>query len=225
MKKMVVLRHSTPSRIMHNVHMICWIVLAVTGFAVYFKLVGEEVRAAFMQWHIYFAIPLTLVTLGYLVVTPDRAFMFAKELLSWDRDTIAWWKNLGGYPYKFFKIGSPGCPPQSKYNAGQKAFALSVVATLAILIVTGWSLYFVPQALGKLWTYIFFMLHVWLSFLVTLSLLFVHVPLSIYYWPDFKAMFRLGPGTVPLEYAREHNPKWVEKELALLKEEGGSPGH
>ncbi|WP_334110532.1 cytochrome b/b6 domain-containing protein [Thermodesulfitimonas autotrophica] len=219
MEKMVVLRHSVPSRITHIVLMICWIILAATGFAVYFKLVGEVVRAAFMQWHIYFAIPLTFVTLGYLVVTPDRAFMFAKELLSWDRDTIAWWKNLGGYPYKLFKIGSPGSPPQSKYNAGQKFYGLCVVATLAILGVTGWSLYFIPQALGKFWTLTFFKLHVWLSFFVTLFMLFVHVPLVIYNWPDFKAMFRFGPGTVPLEWAREHNPKWVEKELALLKED------
>jgi hypothetical protein len=33
------------------------------------------------------------------------------------------------------------------------------------------------------------------------------------------AMFRFDPGTVPLEWAREHNPKWEEKELALLKED------
>ncbi len=145
----VVLRHPASSRIVHIIHMICWTALGITGFAVHFNLVDEATKAEFMKWHIYFAIPLTLATIGYVVITPDRAFLFLKEILNWDRDTIAWWKNFGGYPYKFlgktplykyiqrFWFAKPGCPPQSKYNAGQKLFGLCVVVSLAVLGVTG----------------------------------------------------------------------------------------
>ncbi len=214
----VVLRHPASSRIVHILHMICWTALGITGFAVRFNLVNQAVKAAFMHWHIYFAIVLTFTTIGYLVITPDRAFMFLKEILHWDGDTIAWWKNLGGYPYRFFKIGKPGCPPQTKYNAGQKLFGLSVVASLFILGVTGWSLYFIRQALGKYWVRLFFEAHVWVSLLVTLFMITCHVPLVIYNWPDFVSMFRPGAGVVPLEWAKEHNPKWVEREVVEIKE-------
>jgi formate dehydrogenase subunit gamma len=230
MKDEVVLRHPASSRVVHIIHMICWTILGITGFAVYFDLVGEATKALFMEWHIYLAIILTFATIGYVVITPDRAFLFLKEILNWDSDTIAWWKNFGGYPYKFlgntplykyikrFWFAKPGCPPQSKYNAGQKLFGLCVVASLLILGVTGWSLYFFPQALGKFWAKLFFNLHVWVSLLVSLFMITCHVPLVIYNWPDFVAMFRPGAGVVPLEWAKEHNPKWVERELVEIKE-------
>jgi len=225
-----VLRHPASSRIVHIVHMVCWYVLFVTGIITYFNLASDATKAWLMELHIYFAAVLTFITIAYVVVTPDRAFLFLKEILHWDKDTIAWWKNFGGYPYKFFGkykfykyfenlwFAKPGCPPQTKYNAGQKLLGLSVVASLLILGVTGWCLYFFPQALGKYWAATFFNWHVWVSIVVTLFVTCCHIPLVIINWPDFVSMFRLGSGTVLLEWAKHHNPKWVEKELVEITE-------
>ncbi len=229
--KEVVLRHPLSSRIVHTVNMVCWYGLFVTGILTYLKLVGN--RAFLMKLHIAFAAVLTAVLLSYLIVTPDRAYLFLQEVLNWDKDTIAWWKNFGGYPYRFlgktrfykyierFWFAKPGCPPQSKYNAGQKLLGLTVVLSLGLLGLTGWGLYFFRQALGKDGVWLFFNAHLWVAVIVTLFVTFVHVPLVIVNWPDFVSMFRIGSGTVPAEWAREHNPKWFEKEVVEVVEVKG----
>ncbi len=226
--KEVVLRHPLSSRIVHTVNMVCWYGLFVTGILTYLKLVGN--RAFLMKLHIAFAAVLTVVLLSYLIVTPDRAYLFLQEVLNWDKDTIAWWKNFGGYPYRFlgktrfykyierFWFAKPGCPPQSKYNAGQKLLGLTVVLSLGLLGLTGWGLYFFRQALGKDGVWLFFNAHLWVAVIVTLFVTFVHVPLVIVNWPDFVSMFRIGSGTVPAEWAREHNPKWFEREVVEVVE-------
>ncbi len=226
----VVLRHPLSSRIVHFVNMICWYGLFITGILVYLKLVSNSERALLMKLHIFFGAILTFVIAAYLALTPERAMLFVQEVLNWDKDTIAWWKNFGGYPYKFlgktklykyiekFWFAKPGCPPQTKYNAGQKLLGLTVIASLFILGFTGWFLYFFREALGKNGVYLFFNLHLWIAILVTLFVTFVHIPLVIVNWPDFVSMFRIGSGTVPVEWAKEHNPKWFENDVAKLEE-------
>ncbi len=226
----VVLRHPLSSRIMHFVNMVCWYVLFTTGALVYFKLVGGSEAALLMKIHILFGLILTVVVLSYVVMAPDRVFLFLQEILNWDRDTIAWWKNFGGYPYRFlgktrfyryiekFWFAKPGCPPQSKYNAGQKFLGILVVFSLAVLGASGWLLFLFRQALGKDGVWLFFNAHVWIAIVVTVFVTFVHIPLVIINWPDFVSMFRIGSGTVPVSWAREHNPKWFEREVVELAE-------
>ncbi|RKQ88452.1 cytochrome b/b6 domain-containing protein [Brockia lithotrophica] len=219
MAQKVALKHSLPSQLMHFTLLVTWFGLAITGFGVYFGWVSDATAAAFMRWHVYFGAVLTFATLAYAIFAFDRAVYFLKEIFTWDRDTWLWWTNLGGYPYKFLKIGSPKTYPQSKYNAGQKFYAILVVFTVLLVIVTGWSLYYFPQALGKYWAALFFNLHVWVTLFVTLFMLFVHVPLALIMFTDFKAMFRFGAGYVPMEYAEEHSPKWAEKLVPVAEVE------
>ena len=228
--KGVVLRHPLSSRIMHSVNMVCWYVLFLTGALVYFRFVSGAEAAELMRVHILAAIVLTVTVISYLVISPDRAYLFMQEILSWDRDTFAWWKNFGGYPYRLlnrlgiykyferFWFAKPGAPPQSKYNAGQKLLGITVVFGLVVLGLTGWMLFFFRQALGKNGVWLFFNAHVWIAILLTLFVTFVHIPLVIVNWPDFVSMFRIGSGTVPVEWAREHNPKWFEREVVEVVE-------
>jgi len=53
---------------------------------------------------------------------------------------------------------------------------------------------------------------------VTLLVVFVHLPLSIINFEDFKAMWKWGEGDMPLKVLKHHNPKWVEKELVKIEE-------
>jgi len=228
--KGVVLRHPLSSRIMHFVNMVCWYILFLTGAAVYFRLVSGAEAAMLMNVHILAGLVLTVTVVSYLLIAPDRVFLFLQEVLNWDRDTLAWWKNFGGYPYRFLKgtklykylerfwFAKPGAPPQSKYNAGQKLLGITVVFSLAVLGLTGWMLFFFRQALGKDGVWLFFNAHVWIAILVTLFVTFVHVPLVVINWPDFVSMFRIGSGTVPVEWAIEHNPKWFERDVVEVVE-------
>ncbi len=66
-----------------------------------------------------------------------------KNLMEWDKNTIMWFRNFGGYPRRFFKIpfGPEEVPPQGRYNGGQKMSYLIFIAAIAYLIVTGWLLW------------------------------------------------------------------------------------
>ena len=35
---------------------------------------------------------------------PERFAVTLKNLLEWDKNTIMWFRNFGGYPRRFFKI-------------------------------------------------------------------------------------------------------------------------
>jgi len=148
----------------------------------------------------------------------DRFSLMIRNLLIWDRDTFAWFKNFGGYPRRLFgiKFGPEEVAPQGRFNAGQKAAYLIFMFMIFGLIVSGWLLYAYPAAMGKIFTKWIFLFHVWGSILTSLLAFCVHMPLAVINSEDLKAMFRFGPGDVPLEDAHHHAPKWVEDDLMAI---------
>ena len=190
-----VLKFPLSEKVFHNVNLITWIALIITGVLIYFKIVDEATAKMLMDWHIGIGIVFTINFFGFVLLNFDRFSLMIRNLLIWDRDTFAWFKNFGGYPRRLFgiKFGPEEVAPQGRFNAGQKAAYL-------IFIFTKWMFWF----------------HVWGSILTSLLAFCVHMPLAIINSEDLKAMFRFGPGDVPLEDAHHHAPKWVEDDLMAV---------
>ena len=212
-----VLKFSVTEKIFHNVNAVSWYVLAITGIIVYFNLAGSETKNFLMQIHIWTGVVFTFNFLAFIFLAPHRFYILMKNLLEWDKDTFAWFKNLGGYPRRFFKIniGPEEVAPQGKFNAGQKLTYLFFIFMIIALIVTGWFLYFAKHSMGKGLFLMFFYLHVWGSIITTLIATFGHIPLSIANKEDLLAMWRIGPGTVSLKWAKHHNPKWFQNDVIM----------
>lgn len=213
-----VLKFPLSEKVFHNVNLITWIALIITGVLIYFKIVDEATAKMLMDWHIGIGIVFTINFFGFMLLNFDRFSLMIRNLLIWDRDTFAWFKNFGGYPRRLFgiKFGPEEVAPQGRFNAGQKAAYLIFMFMIFGLIVSGWLLYAYPAAMGKIFTKWIFLFHVWGSILTSLLAFCVHMPLAVINSKDLKAMFGFGPGDVPLEDAHHHAPKWVEDDLMAV---------
>jgi formate dehydrogenase subunit gamma len=172
-----------------------------------------------MDIHIIAAVLSTANFFGFAIINYDRFMLLLKNLTSWDRDTLSWFKNLGGYPRKIFGIGfgPKEVAPQGRFNGGQKLLYPAFIAMIFALIVSGWLLYAFTPALGKQAVTALFYFHVWGSIIVTALAVFGHAPMALMNFGDFKAMFGRGEGYVSLEEAKHSAPKWVENDLVKVE--------
>lgn len=213
-----VLKFPLSEKVFHNVNLVTWIALIVTGVLIYFQLVDEPTAELMMDWHIGIGVVFSINFFGFVFLNFDRFALMMRNLLIWDRDTFAWFKNFGGYPRRLFgiKFGPEEVAPQGRFNAGQKAAYLIFMFMIFALTISGWLLYAYPAAMGKIFVKWMFYFHVWGSILTSLLAFCVHMPLAIINVEDLKAMFRIGAGDVPLEDAHHHAPKWVENDLMAV---------
>jgi formate dehydrogenase subunit gamma len=172
-----------------------------------------------MDIHIVFAVVSTANFFGFAIINYDRFMLLLKNLTTWDKDTLGWFKNLGGYPRKIFgiKFGPEKVAPQGRFNAGQKLLYPIFIAMIFALIVSGWLLYAFTPALGKQAVSVLFYFHVWGSIVVTALVVFGHAPIALMSMSDFKAMFSGGEGYISLEEAKQNAPKWVENDLIKVE--------
>lgn len=134
-----ILRFHAPDKVFHSVNAITWFALLFTGVYVYFCEPEAACAEATMLAHLILGVVFTFNLLGFIVLAPDRFALILRACLEWDRNTIFWFRNFGGYPRRFFKIpfGPVEVPPQGRYNGGQKASYLLFMGMIAALTVTG----------------------------------------------------------------------------------------
>ena len=210
-----ILRFHAPDKVFHSVDAITWFALLFTGVYAYFCNPEASAAEATMLAHLILGVVFTFNLLGFIVLAPDRFALILRACLEWDRNTIMWFRNFGGYPRRFFKIplGPVEVPPQGRYNGGQKASYLLFMGMIAALTVTGWMLWIGAPLLGKaafLWTFYF---HVWGSIIVSVLVVCAHIPLALLSMEHFKGIWRLGPGTISVEAAEHHAPTWFERDV------------
>ena len=141
MKGARILRFHTSDKVFHSINAICWYALVITGAIVYFGHwmgdISDETANLMMVWHLWLGALFTLNFVGYVLFAPERFAVTLKNLLEWDKNTIMWFRNFGGYPRRFFKIpfGPVEVPPQGRYNGGQKMSYLIFLAAVVYAFV------------------------------------------------------------------------------------------
>ena len=206
-----ILRFHLPDKVFHSMNAILWFALVITGAIVYLCDLDASTGEMLMTWHIAF----TFCLFGYIFFAPDRFAMMMHACMTWDKNTILWFRNFGGYPRRFFHIplGPVEVPPQGRYNGGQKASYLLFMASIYILIVTGWLLWIFAPAIGKEMFVTFFYVHVWGSLSITLLVVCAHIPLALLSMSHFLGIWRIGAGDISWEAAEHHAPTWLEKDV------------
>lgn len=210
-----ILRFHAPDKVFHSVNAITWFALLFTGVYVYFCEPEAACAEATMLAHLILGVVFTFNLLGFIVLAPDRFALILRACLEWDRNTIFWFRNFGGYPRRFFKIpfGPVEVPPQGRYNGGQKASYLLFTAAIVALIVTGWLLWVFGPAIGKDAFMTMWRLHVWGSLFITVLVVCAHIPLALLSMSHFLGIWRIGTGDISWEAAEHHSPVWLEKDV------------
>ena len=200
-----ILRFHAPDKVFHSLNAITWFALLFTGMYVYFLNPSDEAAETAMLIHLILGAVFTFNLLGFIVIAPDRFALIMRACLEWDRNTIYWFRNFGGYPRRFFKIpfGPVEVPPQGRYNGGQKASYLLFMGMIAALAVTGWLLWIGAPVTGKFVYWATFYFHVWGSIIISVLVVCAHIPLALLSLEHF----------ISVEAAEHHAPIWFERDV------------
>lgn len=210
-----ILRFHIADKVFHSLNAIFWFALVITGAIVYLCDVDNALAENLMSWHIGLGIAFTVNLVGYLIYAPERFALMMNACMTWDKNTILWFRNFGGYPRRFFHIplGPVEVPPQGRYNGGQKASYLLFNIAILVLAVTGWLLWVFAPAVGKEAFQTMFYIHVWGSLFITVLVVCAHIPLALLSMSHFMGIWRIGTGDISWEAAEHHSPVWLEKDV------------
>ncbi len=201
--KRAVVKYSALERLLHLVHLVSFVVLALTGLALTYRSAGWAVYlfgsyAAVKAIHHLFAwIFVISAGLFFLKLLPHARFA------PYDAE---WISKLGGYLDRSHRVRAPA----GRVNAGQKLFFWFVLLGIIVLAITGFVIMYTPAQPGQA---LHLALHDLAAGLVIAAVL-VHLYLTTIANPG--TFWIMITGQADEDYIREHNPQWYEE----LKEKG-----
>jgi formate dehydrogenase gamma subunit len=211
-------RHRAGLRVLHWWNALSWVVLATTGVALLsaagFAVAGAHFPrwvaglagggAALLRLHVWWGLAwaATIVPLFLLWKHGPRGVL---EEIRFGRDDLRW---LVVKPLAMAGLRAQPLPPQDKYNAGQKLFAIFVLAATTTIIATGVVMTFHvgPPALVQA-----AMAAHGLSIALVLVGLAVHVTMAAVVADERPALRSMITGRIDAEHARQHSPKWFAR--------------
>jgi formate dehydrogenase subunit gamma len=176
-------------------------VLTISGFGFLFHLeqIGSlfggftQMKAVHNWAGVVFGISLFLTIFHYLPVS-----------LRFGADEIGWLMVAGGYLSRKVTV-----PPQDELNAGQKLYYLLLFFAGIAIAASGFVIWLRPSAADiNRWVLLSHLIHN-----ISFDLLVMAIPAHIYLGTlaNPGTLQIMITGMVPLEWAREHYPKWVRK--------------
>ncbi len=211
-------RHRSGVRFLHWFNALSWLLLASTGTALMsaasFALFGTRFprwfaglfggTEALIRLHVVWG----LVWAGLIV----PVFLLLKggprhvlEEVRITKDDLVW---LAVKPLAMAGLHRQPLPPQDKYNAGQKVFALFVLVATTAIIGSGLAMTFHLGPPGAVAAAI--LVHK-LSIALVIAGVAVHVTMAAVIAEERPALKSMITGRIDYEHARHHSPKWVER--------------
>ena len=87
-----ILRFHLPDKVFHSMNAILWFALVITGAIVYLCDLDASTGEMLMTWHIGLGIAFTFCLFGYIFFAPDRFAMMMHACMTWDKNTILWFR-------------------------------------------------------------------------------------------------------------------------------------
>ncbi len=207
--QVLVLRFSAGERLAHWTHFAAFTVLLGTGLVLHWPplkpFAGGEAGELARLVHRGAALVFLAAPLVYLMVSPREFFRSLREVLSWSRQDVVWFRNAWGY---YAHGRADNLPPQGKYNSGQKLSALTQIVLYLLFACTGLLMWFgrgvVPPGVF-LWSLI---LHN-LCMIAAGSLFVLHLYLVLLHPLMRESITAMVEGTVSESFAREHHGRWL----------------
>ncbi len=201
------LRFDRAERAVHWVNALLFLVLIVTGAALYFSpliaLVGR--RRLVEQVHLYVGLALPLPLLIGLVGSWGRGLRRdVSRINGWTEADLQWLRGL--VDTASGRRQSTARPRIGKFNAGQKLNAAFVVGGGLVMLGTGALLrWYVPFPLS--WRAGATFVHNWLAVLIVILIL-GHITLALI---DREALRSMLGGHVSRAWAARHAPAWLDE--------------
>jgi len=202
MTQPLLIRFTLRERLVHWVHMITFLILALTGIGLYarsfFQITwffgGVDISRTIHHWAgIMFAATTVLV------------------FLQWRRDIRARGEDNLVTVLRGFLDSEAEVAPAGKFNAGQKIAGWATLVLGGIFTVTGLAMWF-PFLLGRWVQQWMYFLHS-LTFLVFVGFMMLHAYLGTVGVPGtWRGMYR---GTVTRAWARRNHPRWDAEEVRV----------
>ncbi|MGC9221995.1 MAG: cytochrome b/b6 domain-containing protein [Solirubrobacteraceae bacterium] len=199
------MRFDRVERAVHWVNALLFIVLILTGAALYFTpliaLVGR--RRLIEQIHLYSGLALPLPLLAGLAGRWGRALRRdASRINRWSEADLAWLRGLVDG-----SLDAPGASPPrlGKFNPGQKLNAAFVVGAGLVLLGTGTLLHWY-QPFPLAWRAGATFVHNWLAALIFLTVV-GHIAFALAHPEALRSMFT---GRVSRAWAARHAPDWLD---------------
>jgi len=211
-------RHPVGLRFLHWFNAASWVLLVITGVglmsAASFALAGttfpERLARTLGGKDVLLLLHVGWGLLWALVIVP--LFLLFKGNLShvWEeirvtRDDLLW---LAVKPLAMAGFWKKALPPQDKYNAGQKLFAVFVLVATTAIIASGAVMTFhlgpAPAVAGAI------LVHK-LAIALVLVGVGVHLTMAAVIADERPALRSMITGTIDTHHAVHHSPKWVRK--------------
>ena len=211
-------RHSLGMRVLHWFNAVSWVGLLLTGTAIMatdaFALFGTRLptllaagvggRSNLLLLHVLWGLAwAAAIVPGFLY--NKRGGIDAIREVWLTRDDVRWLKSK---PLAMLGIGDAKLPPQDKYNAGQKLFAISVLVATALIIASGLTMAFHLGPAGVVAAAI--LVHK-LAIMLALLGLGVHLTMAVILREERPALRGMVRGDIELEHAATHAEKWAKK--------------
>jgi len=223
-------RHRAGMRVLHWFNLLSWILLLATGTALMsaerFVIVNERyvnwmanlfgAPDGLLRFHVLWGLLWALVIVPVFLVY-KKAGVEALREVRLTGDDMRW---LLRKPWAMLGISRQPLPPQDKYNAGQKLFAIFVLLSTALIILTGFVMAFHLGSTTLVAACIFVHKILVATLLVGLS---VHVTMAAIMREERPALRSMFSGRVSRAFAESHNAKWVmeyDKRKEAMEERG-----
>jgi sulfite dehydrogenase (quinone) subunit SoeB len=211
-------RHPAGLRFLHWFNALSWLGLLVTGVALVsaagFAIAGEGFPAwlaarvggkdALLRLHAVWGLVWAAVVVPLFLLF-KRSLRHVWEDVRLTRDDLAW---LALKPLAIAGMGKRSLPPQDKYNAGQKMFALFVLVATSAIVGTGLVMTF---HLGPAPVVAAAAVVHGLAIALVAAGLAVHLTMAAVIAEERPALRSMVTGRIDSEHARHHSPKWVAK--------------
>ena len=201
-------KYSKATRILHWVHSGAFVLLFLTGLALFIPQLGFLAQDSWTRViHRICAVIFIIAPLIYLILKPQAAFKGIKDAFTWNSDDFGWLKAAPRY---YFSGDEQGMPPLGHMNTGQKMWWFIVIVFGIVFVISGIILWFFKMSASPALLQWMVFIHD-VSFIVSGAMLLLHIYLGIIHPLMTESWNAIWHGTVSAEYAKVHHGKWYQE--------------
>jgi formate dehydrogenase gamma subunit len=209
-------RHAVGIRLLHWFNALSWVLLVGTGTALMsapgFALFGTGFPrfvadlagglGRLIRFHVLWGLLWAAVTVPLFLLAKGGPRRVLREVRL-TKDDLGW---LFAKPLAMAGLRRQPLPPQDKYNAGQKIFALLVLVATAVIVGSGFVMAF---HLGSARVVAGAIVAHELAIALVLAGIAIHLTMAAVIAEERPALRAMLTGRIDYQHARHHSPKWV----------------